>query len=139
MPAKQARINHGRPLLLATADIFGAPSDGYESPQDALPLQAPHHIMSPRVCPGFRTSGIIIGLTQPSGGVTAAVAVAGGFELILWVANPTGWFWNRCTSVFVDYRFGTVSYDFDAAPLYIQIAATSVSVAGSIIFTLTEQ
>lgn len=136
--AKQANITRGRPLLLATNDIVGAPGNGYESPQDADPLQTPHHIMSPRTATNMRTTGIIIGLTSPSGAVVPATANAGGFELVLWVANPTGWFWQRCTSVFLNYRDASVTFDINAFPLYVQITATSVAVAGSIIFTFME-
>ena len=135
--AKQSNVSKGRPLLLGTAAIAGAPDNGYESPQDATPLQEPHHRMSPLTPTLMRTSGIIIGLNQPSAG--PAVANAGGFELILWVANPSGYFWQRSTSVFLDYRDASVTYDIDAFPIYLQIDPTSVAADGDILFSIMEQ
>lgn len=136
--AKQSNITRGRPLMLNTANILGEPENGYESPQDALPLQTPHHIMSPRTATNMRTTGIIIGITEPSGAITPAEPQPGGFELILWVANPTGWFWQRTTPVFLEYRDASVTFDINAFPLYIQIEPTSVDVDGDIIFTFME-
>lgn len=138
MGAKQAKISRGRPLMLNTANIDGEPDNGYESPADALPLQLPHHVMSPRVLPGFPTTGLIIGLTQPSGAIVPATAVAAGFELVVWLGNPTGWFWHRCDAVTLDYRDAAI-YCFDAFPIYLQIVPASVAVPGDIIFTITEQ
>lgn len=137
MPSKQARISRGRPLLLATTDIDGAPDNGYESPQDATPLQTPHHVMSPLTVTGLRTTGLQIGLTQPSAG--PATANAGGFGLIVWVANPTGYFWQRTTTCFLDYRFASVIFDINAFPIYLQVDPTTVAVNGNILFTILEQ
>ncbi len=134
--AKQSKISRGRPLLLNTVNIAGQPGNGYESPQDAIPLQVPHHLMSPRVLPGMRTTGLIIGVNQPS--ATPAVAQPGGFELILWVANPTGFFWQRSTSVFLQYRDASVTFDINAFPIYLQVVATSVLTDGDILFSLME-
>lgn len=138
MGAKQAKISRGRPLMLDTADLSGEPGDGYESPADSLPLTTPHHIMSPWVLPGMRTTGLIIGLSFVSGAIVPAEPVAGGFELVLWIANPTGWFWHRCDSVSLQYR-DAAAYCFDAFPIYIQILEASVVTPGNIIFSITEQ
>ncbi len=112
---------------------------GYLSPRP-IPLQVPHHLMSPRVLPGMRTTGIIIGISQPSGFLTPTPAVAqpGGFELILWVANPTGYFWQRCTPVFLAYRDASVTFDINAFPLYFQIVPASVLTDGDILFSIME-
>jgi len=138
MGAKQAQITRGRPLLLNTANINGQPENGYESPADSLPVNTPHHIMSPRVLPGMRTTGIIIGITQVGGLLTPAVAQPGGFELVLWVANPTGWYWHRCTSVFLEYRDASVTFDINAFPLFLEIKPSSVLTDGDILFNFME-
>lgn len=136
--AKQAKITRGRPLRLNTVNIASDPDNGYESPQDAVPLQTPHHLMSPRVLPGMRTTGIIIGISQVGGLLTPAVAQPGGFELVLWVANPTGYFWQRTTSVFLAYRDASVTFDINAFPIYLQIKASSVLTDGDILFSIME-
>ncbi len=135
--AKQARINRGRPLLLHSVDITGDPDNGYESPEDATPLQVPHHVMSPRTAVGLITTGVVIGLTQPS--QNPAVPVAGGFQLILWVANVTGYFWFRCTPVFLQYRDASVTFDINASALYFEIYPDSVQTPGDILFNILEQ
>jgi hypothetical protein len=136
MSARQAKLSLGRPLELQTANIAAEPQDGYADSFGPDPLTDPHHIISPRTSTGMYTTGIMIGLTA---GLGHATPVAGGFELVLWVANPVGYFWYRSTSVFLQSRDAAVTFDIDAFPIYLQIVASSVAVAGSIRFNLMEQ
>jgi hypothetical protein len=136
---RQARISKGRRLRLSTAAIAAEPSDGYSgSFLSGNPLTTPHHIMSPRTATRMMTTGIVIGLDAGIVQAPAAVPTSGGFRLVLWIANPTGYRWYRTTAVFMSDRDASVTYDINAFPLYIQIDATSVSVNGNIDFEFME-
>jgi hypothetical protein len=125
MGARQALISRGRPLRLNTANIAADPQDS---------VTQPHHVMTPRTTTGFGTTGIIIGLKNID-----SAAVAPGFSLILWIADPNMQnTWFRFTPVTLNDRDASVTYDINAFGLYLQVDPASVAVQGRLEFHLME-
>jgi len=128
--SSQAELGRGRPVRLATANVAAAPTDG---------VDATHLIMSPRTPTQMLSTGVFLGLKAPTD-VTAATAVAAGFTLTVWVANPVTFAWFAMQAITgLAYSQAYVTFDLDASCLYFQIAAATVSVAGSIDFHVWEQ
>ncbi len=129
MPAsQQAKINRGKPLLLATASIAAAPTDG---------TTQPHLKMSPKSPTGLSTTGFFLGLKAPGSG--AATAIAAGFSLVVWVVNPVGLRWFSTSTTVISYNQAFVTFDFNPSGLYFQITAASVAGAGNVYVHTWEQ
>lgn len=126
--ALQPEIIRGRIARLTTGNVAAAPADGVTQP--ALTL-------GPKTSTGLETTGFALGLKAPTAG--AATAIAAGFSVVVWYANPVtlAWFAGASTSIPYDQLFTT--FDVDAAAIYFQIAAASVSVAGDVDFHIFEQ
>ena len=126
--ADQAAISTGRQFKVGTAANAAAPVNGTTTPT----LRC-----SPEVGVGLKTTGLIFGLVQPGAG--GATPNAGGFSLIWWIQNPATGNWFSMAAQTVDYNQAFVSFDFDAAALYLQVDATSVAVAGNFVLEAMEQ
>lgn len=127
MSTQQADINRGIPFRIATANVGAQPTDG---------VTLPHVVMSPVGATSLLTTGILFGFKAPTDG-TSATAGAGGFTVVIWVANATllAWFSSSSVSVSFDQAFST--FDFNASALFFQV--TNVNVAGNIDVHLIEQ
>ena len=124
---RQAKLSRGRPIKLGTAATANAPTANTE----------PHVRMSPKAPVGLETTGFFFGLVQPA--VGGATPIAAGFTITVWVRNPVTKHWFAFQSQSVGYNQAWVTFDVDAAELYFQIAAASVSGAGNVYLEIWEQ
>lgn len=125
--SQQADLNRGVPFRLASANVSAQPTDG---------VTQPHVTMSPIGATNLLTTGLFFGFKAPTN-VTAATAGAGGFTVVIWIANMVTLSWFSSSSVSVSYDQAFSTFDFNAAALFFQV--TNVSVAGSIDVHLIEQ
>ena len=124
----QTDLSTGRAIRRSTAAAAAAPTDK---------VTTPDYVMSPNVAVGLKTTGLLLLLKAPSAG--AAVPVAGGFSLILWLQNPVTGSWGAASPITIDFGQWFVTFDFDAAALYFQIDATSVGTPGNVYIEVMEQ
>jgi hypothetical protein len=117
----QGELNRAAILRLDTAVVAAAPTDG---------VATVHRTMSPRTPTNHRTTGLAIGLKAPTSG--AAVAVAAGFSVVVWILNPVTAAWFACAAAAIKYGEAWVSFDFNASAIYLQIEAASVATPGLI-------
>lgn len=128
MAAQQASLTRARPLRLGTAAIAAAPVDGTTAPQRE---------MSAINANGFPTTGLGLGLKAPT--VGAAVPIAAGFSVVIWLYNPLTAMWFASSAAAIGFDQAWVTFDFNASALYFQILVASVSVAGDVDFHPWEQ
>lgn len=140
---RQDRVTGGASVALRT-NIDGitiAPTQG----SGVFSGSAPHLTMSPVTSTGLQTMGAQFAIHLPLGGVkTAAIPVATGFVVTVWVRNSINYTWKKMAPVtfavggVADNDVMFITEDLDASELYFQVAAASVAVDGFIDFVVVE-
>lgn len=117
MPRLQADRTKYRWARISTAlQANAAPSDG---------ITPPDFTMSPLAPSKMPTTGLALMIKRPLTAL-AAVPVALGFTIVMWVRDPATLAYSAFAAVSVPYDSLFVTFDIDASDIYFQIGGVSV-------------
>jgi hypothetical protein len=127
-------------VRIQTSSHAAGPTDGAINTGTEPDVTTDIYVVNPVRSPQpIQTEEIMYMLKAPASGPIAAVAVAAGFQVMVWVRDRGSRQWGQTTLFTVAYGQWVVTGDFNGGELFFQIVAASVATAGAIEIHVLEQ